>query len=733
MAPELRRERAREKEVIKRRLRSVIDASAPLAQALSEVLAGFNGKPGDPASFDELDRLLGGQGYRLASWRVASEEINYRRFFDINELAAIRMELPGVFERAHALLLELLNSGKVNALRLDHTDGLYDPLGYFESLQSHFRRGSRRDIGPDDLARPLPVLIEKILERGETIPAAWPIDGTTGYEFGAAAMGLFVDSRAERAFTTLYETFARDDTTFAEHVYRSRHHILRYSLASEVSMLGRSLERIANANRRSRDFTLAVLARAMVEVLAAFPVYRTYLREGSQCSEHDERCVHEAIRSARKNNPSIDASVFEFLQQVLLLRCAASDSERQHHERFALRFQQLTGPVKAKAEEDTAFYRYTRLVCLNEVGNNPGKFGVSVEDFHAQNVERARAWPLGMVTTSTHDSKRGEDTSARIAVLSEMPEVWRRALRAFDELAGTARETVDGESAPARSLEYLFYQSLLGIWPPGWDGRSGRAELTERLCMFLAKASKEAKQQTSWTNPNPAYDAAVDAFVRKMLENDRFMDEMRKLCELVAPHGAANGLGLTLLRSCSPGIPDLYQGAELWNQTLVDPDNRRPVDYDWRREALAALIAERVREPAALARKLLESYADGRIKLLVTHAALLARRRSPELFLQGSYEALPAGDHVVAFTRATARERLVCAVTRLSCKKTEGGEGFVVGEAWGDERLRVPHPGRYRDALTNRELELGLETKLSDVFRDLPVALLVQEERRKRK
>jgi glycogen operon protein len=726
-AAEPRRERAREKEVIKRRLRGVLEGSSELYQSLGTVLATFNGVASDPSSFDQLERLLSGQSYRLASWRVASEEINYRRFFDINGLAAIRMESPEVFEQAHALLFELLHTGKVNALRLDHTDGLYDPLRYLEDLQRRFQRGSQRNkVGPDDLARPLPIFIEKILEHGEQLPASWPIDGTTGYEFGAAVMGLWVDAKAERALTSLYETFTQDDATFAEHVYRSKHDILRYSLASEVSMLGRSLERIANASRRSRDFTLVSLTRALIEVLAAFPVYRTYLREGSQAAEHDTLCVHGALRTARKNNPSISTSVFDFLEQVLLLQTSASDPEREHHERFALRFQQLTGPVKAKAEEDTAFYRYNRLICLNEVGSNPGKFGGTIEDFHAQNAERARAWPLGMVTTSTHDSKRGEDTSARIAVLSETPELWRRALRAFDELAEGARSTIDGEPAPSRSLEYLFYQSLLGTWPLGWDGLAGRAELTARLRDFLAKASKEAKQQTSWTSPHPAYDEAVASFVTTMLLNDRFMAEMRKLCEIVAPYGAANSLALTLLRIASPGIPDLYQGAELWNQTLVDPDNRRPIDFAVRSQMLSDLIAERERAPNQLAQRLLLNYGDGRIKLFVTHTGLLARRRSPELFRHGNYEALPAGEHVVAFTRATVSQRLVCAVARLSYRKTQGQATFAIGEVWGDEKLRVPYAGRYRDVLTNRELDLGLETRLKDVFSELPIALLLQ-------
>ena len=460
-------------------------------------------------------------------------------------------------------------------------------------------------------------------------------------------------------------------------------------------------------------------------------MYRTYLREGSPPAEHDQRCVHEATRAARRHNPSISSSVFSFLEDVLLLRTPQTETEREEHERFALRFQQLSGPVKAKAVEDSAFYRYNRLVCLNEVGNNPAKFGATLEEFHAQNSERARSWPLGMVTTDTHDAKRGEDTSARIAVLSEMPEPWRRALRVFGELAEGARGAVDAAPAPSRSLEYLFYQTLLGAWPLGWNGRDDRQRLVERMTNFMRKASKEAKQQTSWTSPNPAYDLAVEVFVRSMMDDDRFMDEMRKLAEAIAPYGAANGLSMTLLRLCSPGIPDSYQGSELWNQSLVDPDNRRPVDFAARRAALDEIVRERALDPLRLSRRLLAEYASGSIKLYVMHVALHARRQMPEVFLRGDYEPIPGNEHVAAFTRARGDERVLCAAVRLSYRKTEGKQAFALGEVWGDQRLRVPNAGRYRDLFTHRELQIGLDTPLRELFRELPVALLVQQRGRR--
>ncbi len=725
-AEEPRRERAREKEVIKRRLRAAFDASPALQLARDSALTTINGTQGDAHSFDRLDALLDAQSYRLASWHVASEEINYRRFFDINGLAAIRMESRHVFEQAHALLFELLAEQRVNALRLDHTDGLYDPLGYFEELQARFRRSSQRlTSGPDDQARPLPILVEKILERGERLSPTWPVDGTTGYEFGAAALGVLVDGSAEAQFTAMYEAFTGDRRTYAEHAYRAKHHILRYSLASEVSMLGRDLSRIASMDRRSRDFTLASLTQALVEVLAAFPVYRTYLREGKEAGEHDVHTVQEAVADARRHNPSLEPSVFSFLERVLLLQTPISEDERAEHERFALRFQQLTGPVKAKAEEDTAFYRYNRLACLNEVGRNPAEFGGSVDDFHAQNIERMRTWPLGMVTTSTHDSKRGEDTSLRIAVLSELPDIWRRSVRAFAAIAESVRATVNGQPAPSRSLEYLFYQTLVGVWPIGWNGIDNREPLIARMSEFAFKASKEAKEQTSWTSPNDTYEGAVAAFVRTMMESDAFMSEMRRLCEAIAPHGASNGLALTVLRLCSPGIPDLYQGAEFWNQTMVDPDNRRAVDFDARRQALAEIVREHAHDPVEHVRRLLATYESGHVKLFVTQALLRLRHRLPSLFREGGYSEVTGSEHVVAFTRSHGADRLLCAVTRFSYRKG-GDTGFAIGDAWGDERLRVPHAGRYRDIFTNREVQVGLDTPLREIFGELPVAVLLK-------
>jgi len=729
---EQRRQRALEKEVIKRRLSTLVESSSHVKAALDATLHENYGRPNSPDSLDRLDSLLAVQAYRLASWRVASEEINYRRFFDINGLAAIRMEQPEVFEQTHALLFELMDQGHIDALRLDHTDGLYDPLGYFEMLQRRFDSAERRSsVSPDDLPRPVPILVEKILERGERLVDTWPIDGTTGYEFGAAVTQLWVDPAAEPAFNRLYMAITGDRRSFEEHVYESKLDILRYSLASEVNILARRLERIASKKRQYRDFTLISLTRALTEVLAAFPVYRTYLRSNLPGKERDAAPLHLAIARAKRQNVSLASSVFDFLGEVLSLSREIAGEQpgpaRDELERAALGFQQLTSPVKAKSVEDTAFYRYSRLVCLGEVGCDPGQFGSDIEEFHQQNLDRVRAWPLSMVNTATHDSKRGEDARARIAVLTEIPHEWRNAVRTWHRLAERHTEILEDGPAPAPNLQYLFFQTLVGSWPFGWDGKIARDTFITRHVEYLRKSSKEAKQQTSWTSPNEAYDRAVERFTSNVLNDAAFIENVGNFCRRIDPYGAANGLAQTLLRAASPGIPDTYQGSEFWNQDLVDPDNRRPVDFAVRFKSLEDLEERSRSNRESLCRDLLQSFTDGRLKQYVLWCALGARRKDPGLFLRGDYEGLPSSEFVVAFTRATTSSRLICAVARYSLRKTDESAAFAIGAIWGGETLRVPYPGLYRDALTNRLFRIEKSIPLAELFELLPLSLLISE------
>jgi isoamylase len=719
--PRGQKERAREKEIIKRRLALLAEQSTDVARGIGEAIRDVNGLPGAPQSFDRLDEILKEQSYRLASWRVAAEEINYRRFFDVNDLAAVRMELPEVFARSHELLFRLMTQERIQALRLDHTDGLYDPEAYFESLQRRFHSNERanREQSPDDLVRPVPILVEKILEPGEQLPEAWRIDGTTGYEFLVACRGLFVARHSEEELTQLYQRFTGDRRTFAEHVQDSKRYVLRFSLWSEVNMLAGLLKRIAGKKRRSADFTLTSLARALSELLIAFPVYRTYVRENERCNPQDERQIRQAIDVARRANPAIDESVWSFLTVLLLLEGEGSADERQEQAAFSLRFQQLTGPVMAKSIEDTAFYRYPRLECLNEVGGAPARFGTTVEEFHRLNRERARSWPLSMVTTSTHDTKRGEDASARIAVLSEMPGEWRKAVTRWSTFA-------DRCGSPSTTVQYLFYQVIVGAWPFGWNGVVERDAFVSRIDEFMRKAGREAKQDTSWAHPNIVHETRVSDFVRGMFENVSFVTDMREFCERLAPYAATNSLAQCVLRLAVPGVADTYQGSELWNQWLVDPDNRRPVDYDTRRRYLSQ-IRERAFAPADLAKELLRSFVDGRVKLYVTHRALMARKERRDLFLRGDYEDLPGSEHVIAFTRDFQSQRLVCCVPRLSFIRTRGERPWPLGEVWQSEQLRLPDAGTYRNVFTGASITASGSLKLADVFAEFPVALLLSE------
>ncbi|MDF3064469.1 MAG: hypothetical protein K0R38_70 [Polyangiaceae bacterium] len=725
-ALELKKERAREVEVIKRRLSALWQASTPIRTSFERALEQVNGTPGAPSSFDLLDSILEQQSYRLSFWQVATEEINYRRFFDVNELAAVRMEEDAVFQEAHATLFKLIDAGHINALRLDHTDGLYDPLDYFEKLQARFHPpASGEPMSPDDLARPLPILVEKILQRDEALPEEWPVDGTTGYEFGVSVRGLWVAPEAEQALTRTYTSLTGDARAFQEHEYECKRHVVRYVLISELNVLAQAAHRIAMSDRRFRDFTLLGLTHALTEIVCAFPVYRTYVRAGKPVGARSERVVRAAVRLARLRNRALNASVFSFFEDLLLLRLEGAEPQKQRHTAFALRFQQLTGPIMAKAVEDTAFYRYSRLICRNEVGDSPSKLATSITEFHRENADRARTWPLSMVTTATHDTKRGDDAGARIAVLSELPGEWDQAVQRFRELSASARGEVEDRPVPEPSLEYAFYQSLVGVWPFGAP-ESAEEGLRERCAAYLLKAAREAKTETSWLSNNADYEAKLADFVNKVLRDRDFVRAVARFCSKVDRAGATNALAQTLLRLCVPGVPDTYQGGELWNQALVDPDNRRPVDYELRRQYLRE-IQRKLEQRGALSAELLDTYQDGRVKLYVTHLALQLRRREPELFAQGDYVPLNATEKAVAFVRAFEDKRIACVVPRLSRELVANKDAFPVGEAWGDRAVLGLDAGRWRNELTGEVLEVTGALPLARALAHFPLALLVKE------
>ncbi|HEY8477905.1 MAG TPA: malto-oligosyltrehalose synthase, partial [Chloroflexota bacterium] len=675
-APERVAERNREKEVIKRRIAALYNASPEIRAAIDAAVHAFNGTVGDPESFHLLDALLDQQAYRLAFWRVATDEINYRRFFDISHLAAIRVEVPEVFRDTHDLILRLVAEGKVTGLRIDHPDGLWKPASYFRQLQEAYlvkrvfdrlapveANGERplesvlqhpvatwlasrsQPPGASRPSWPLYVVAEKILCEGEPLPEDWAIYGTTGYDFLNDLNGLFVDSRNRGAFDEIYSRFVGVRYNYRNLVNSAKKMIMLVSLASEVNALSHQLERIVKRNRRYRDFTLNSLTFALREVIACLPVYRTYIDGDARVvPERDQAYIAAAVAEAKKRNPRTAEAIFDFIGETLLLRNLDQfrPEDRRPIVEFVMKFQQVTGPVMAKGVEDTAFYVYNRLVSLNEVGGNPEQFGLSPAAFHQQSLQRQRRWPHSLLATSTHDTKRSEDVRARINALSEMPEEWQAALDRWADTNAAKKVVVDGEMAPDRNDEYLLYQTLLGVWPSEPLTPEEFACFRQRIADYMHKATKEAKVHTSWVNPNEAYDAAVRSFVFNILPDDpqdAFLQDFLAVQRRVAFFGRLNSLAQVTLKLTAPGVPDLYQGTELWDFSLVDPDNRRPVDFE-RRRLLLGQIRERVERDGdltRLVRELLEHAHDGRIKLYVTHRLLRYRRDRRDLFSKGEY------------------------------------------------------------------------------------------------
>lgn len=719
-------ERQRDVRLHKQRLARLCAATPAIAQHLQEVAAGYNGRPGEPESFDRLHALLEQQAYRLAHWQTAADEINYRRFFDIHDLAALRMEEPRVFESTHQLTLRLVREGKVTGLRIDHPDGLYDPHAYFLRLQE---RAGGESVPPED--KPLYLVVEKILAPDEALPQGWPVHGTTGYDFLALVNGLQVDASAGEALRRFYQEFTGERTEFALLVYQCKRLIMKYALASELQMLAFELNRMSEADRHTRDFTLNRLRQALLEMIAWLPVYRTYQR-GGEILARDRRYIEQALEQAARQARNEEVEVYRFLRSVLL-RDGLSEDMRARADRFVMKLQQYTGAVMAKGLEDTAFYRHVPLLALNEVGGTPSRFGVSVAQFHRSNRERQRQWPHTMLATSSHDNKRSEDVRARLNVLSELGEEWQRQVLAWAALAEPAKRRVNGALAPSRNDEYLLYQTLLGVWPLAPPGAAEAEALAARVEAYLLKAVREAKQHTSWVNPDPAYEQAVSGFVRALLTDSRFLAQFLPFQQRCARLGLFNGLSQTLLKLTAPGVPDIYQGNELWDFSLVDPDNRRPVDYA-RRMAFLAELAPPSRQQA---RALLAALADGRSKLAVIRHVLSARRRHETLFRDGAYLPLATwgqqAEHLVAFARRHRRQTAVVLAPRLYARLLGEQQLPIGAEVWGDTRIELDAlagvdelNNSFTGAAVAVEAEAGKRFILAhEALADFPVALLI--------
>ncbi len=689
---------------------------AGLELALEQALSSLSGTVSQPASFDFLDQLLRAQHYRLSAWHLALEAVNYRRFFDVTELASLRVELPPVFDASHRTLLALVEQGKISGIRLDHIDGLFDPIGYLRQLADRLQHALP---GSDPAELPVLVVVEKILAPGEVLPASFRAHGTTGYEFARVAGGVLTDRRAELNLSSTYRRFTGDLSSFADHLLVAKRDVLSSLLASDAAMLSRALERLAEQDRRWRDLTWRSLHDALVEVMAAFGAYRSYVRpDGSRTSE-DEGLINGAVAAAIRRNPTTGRGAYQFLRSLLLL-----DSTLPGAREFAMRFQQTTGPVTAKALEDTAFYRFTRNVTDNEVGSRPDRIGLELSELHTQNSIEQNEHKFSLTATSTHDTKRGEDLRARLSMLSELPNTWRRTVHDLAHIASKHRTAYEGSEAPARSDEYLYYQVLIGVVPFGCQANFFSDPDSEtRLQAYMLKACREAKTHTSWLNPNAGYEAAVRSFVAGTLADSAFATKILRFCRRIDSYAACKALAQATLKMCSPGIPDTYQGSETWHQMLVDPDNRRPVDYDALDAQLAALD-ERRAERVSLIPELLATYADGRIKLFVTSELLRLRRAEPELF-RSRYCPLEAGPNAIAFGRGADGCELLCVVARFPFRVTRGRAAWPLGEYWQDQQLSGPGlSGTYKNVLTHESLVIAGSTPMSRVLSRFPVAVL---------
>ncbi len=599
---------------------------------------------------DALHSLLEGQYWRLSYWKTAGHEINYRRFFDINGLAGLRMEDERVFWQAHRLLGELLTLEGVDGVRLDHIDGLFDPHGYLERL---------RELGA------MHQWVEKIRGHGEVIPDAWPVEGTTGYRFMNDVLGLLVDGDAEEAFTRLYARFVPDAEPYSRVVYESKKLVMDTSLSSELFRLAYELDRLSEADYHTRDFTFEALRAALVETVAALDRYRTYFPHEP---EESRRVLREAIERAIRRDPAGERSVFAFVEHVLTEPLPEVLIEDQ--QQWVGRFQQYTAPVAAKGVEDTAFYRHVRFAALNEVGGEPDRFGVTPEAFHARARYRALRTPRSLLATATHDHKRGEDTRARMAALSEMPDAWADAAEALRDIG----RDYAGQEPPLRSDQYLFFQTLAALWH-GAD----HDLLADRLCAYAQKAARESKLRTSWITMDEGYERGLETFVRGVVGDARLPEALGPLAAELARCGFFNTLSQTLVKLTQPGVPDIYQGTELLDLSLVDPDNRRPVDFE-ARAALLDEVAPLLDAPDAARLQAWAEAQDARAKLFLLHALLRFRADHPDLFA-GGYRALAAeGDaceHWFAFARECDAEVLVVAVPRFQSRLDGAGACHV--------------------------------------------------------
>jgi (1->4)-alpha-D-glucan 1-alpha-D-glucosylmutase len=722
-AQEAPAERRQHRETIRERLWQAYTASPEIKRFIDGNVRLFNGRRGIPATFLLLDQLLSDQAYVLAFWRTANQEINYRRFFTISDLVGIRVEDPMTFEAIHSVALRLATKGMVTGLRVDHIDGLRDPLGYLRRLQDHVNpeaRGRTRDFY---------VVVEKILSQGEPLPADWPVQGTTGYEFLNAVNNLFVDTSNLPALRQAYARFTGNYLEYADLVYEKKKQVMATMLSVEMRTLGRYLGLLAAHDRYARELPRADLGRALVEATACLEPYRTYVR-GFEVRTQDRLAIEKALSRAQQRNTSIDPACFRFLSEVLLLQPSPHLLPEQRESRlsFVMTWQQFTGPITAKGVEDSALYIYNPLISVNEVGGSPAKPGLRLCDFDEFLQLRRRKWPFAMNTSMTHDAKRGEDVRARIDVLSEFPQEWEHHLNNWSQWNHSKGSVVNGIRVPERNEEILLYQTLLGSWPA--SGPACQCYV-RRIQEFIVKAEREAMVHTRWTIPNLEHERALMSFVQAILEDvpgNRFLPDFCKFATRIAYHGALNSLSQLLVKLASPGVADFYQGTETWDLRLVDPDNRGAVDFPQREQMLDALGS---RDDSMTT--LISSWHDSRIKMLITTRGLQFRKKHSALFLKGAYIPLrvlgPHKNSVIAFARRYRGDWCIAVAQRFT---TRLGKSMDPGAApaWRGTAISLPEdaPIRWANVFDEHSISVPVGDNrvlpLESVLKVFPVALL---------
>ncbi|CAH9018469.1 malto-oligosyltrehalose synthase [Candidatus Nitrosacidococcus sp. I8] len=742
--PERREERLRDSIIFKRRLGEICQKCPAIKEFIANIVSIFNG--GQTKHFDLLHHLLENQAYRLTYWRVAAYEINYRRFFDVNDLAGLNMEIPEVFTATHSFILELIKTGKVDGLRIDHPDGLYDPPQYYQRLTQYIAeaKGQPSQVQViDNSAKPnFYIVIEKILASYEHLPQSWSICGTTGYNFANICNGVFIYSSTQKELEQIYARFIKYQFDFDRLLYKCKKIIIKTRISSDLTVLVNMLDNIAQSSRYSRDFTLNGLREALIEILAYFPVYRTYINV-DRVSEEDKRFIQWAIAQAKKVNPGEDTTIFDFIQSILLLEIPTGVDIYQEIIPFVMRFQQYTGPVMAKAFEDTALYTYNYFTSLNDVGCDPRNYGTTIAAFHRENQGRAQRWPYAMIASSTHDSKRSEDVRARINVLSEIPAKWRTSLNLWRRINILKIRKSKDHRVPSYNDEYLFYQTVLGTWPLYEMDEKELASYRDRIETYMIKAIREAKIYSSWISPDHEYESGLIDFIHSTLSNlekNRFLDNFLPFQKEVASYGLLNSASQVFLKLTAPGVPDIYQGNELWEFRLVDPDSRAPVNFSLREQMLEDLIdtANKTQSLCTYAYDLLKNREDGRLKLFLIWKVLNFRSKYSQLFENGEYMPLSIqgekADHLCAFLRKNENQVAIIIASRWFSILGSDDNGLPLGEScWQNTQVEIPEIEKcniFRNILTDQEVEItsGLRKfyiNSSQIFTHFPLALLI--------